>query len=85
MYLSVSFLIIPSAPTITGTVVVFRCYIFSISISMSLYLIISVYFLINMLLSVGTDISITFVCLFACFYGISTFIGYLMPNQFLYK
>ena len=29
-----------------------------------------------------------FVCLFVClfgFYGISTFVGYLMPNPFLYK
>ena len=28
----------------------------------------------------------TFVCLFVClFNGISTFVGYLMPNPFLYK
>ena len=29
-----------------------------------------------------------YVCLFVCvfgFYGISTFVGYLIPSQFLYK
>ena len=26
-----------------------------------------------------------FVCLFVWVYGISTFVGYLMPNPFLYK
>ena len=33
------------------------------------------------------NINYLFVCLFVClgFYGISTFVGYLMPNPFLYK
>ena len=29
-----------------------------------------------------TDIKTEFVCLFVCFYGISTFVGNLMPNPF---
>ena len=41
MCLSVPFLITPSASTITGTVIVLWCYIFSISISSFLYLLIS--------------------------------------------
>ena len=45
MCLSVRFLIITSAPTITGTVVVLRCHIFSISISRFLYLLIYDYLL----------------------------------------
>ena len=40
MCLSVSFLIIPRAPTITGTIVILRKYIFLISISRSLFLLI---------------------------------------------
>ena len=52
--LSVSFLIIPSAPTITGTVGVLMCHIFSISISRFLHLLILLYSLVNML-SVATD------------------------------
>ena len=43
MYLSDPFLILPSAPTITGAMVVLRCHIFSISISRSLYLLILIY------------------------------------------
>ena len=46
------------APTITGTVVVLRGYIFLISVSLSFYLLISLYSLTDVLLAVGTDISI---------------------------
>ena len=58
MSLSLLFLMISSAPTITGTVVVLRFYIFSISVSRSLYLLILLYSLTDMLLSISTDISI---------------------------
>ena len=57
-YLSVIFLIIPSAPTITGSVVVLKCHAFSFSISRSSYLFILLYSLTDMLLFVGTYISI---------------------------
>ena len=40
-----------------------------------------IYLLINFF---NTVIHQVFVCLFG-FYGISTFVGYLMPNPFLYK
>ena len=55
---SFPFLIIPSAPTITGMMVLLRCQIFSISVSRSLYLLILLHSLIDKLISVGTDISI---------------------------
>ena len=31
------------------------------------------------------DLVSLFVCLFVLVYGISTFVGYLMPNPFLYR
>ena len=58
MILSVLFLIIPWALTITGTVAVLRSHIFLVSFSKSLYLFILLYSLTAMLLSVDTDILI---------------------------
>ena len=57
MCVLVSFLVISSTPTITGTIVVLRCHIFSISISRCLHLLVLLYSLID-ILSVGTDMSI---------------------------
>ena len=51
-------MIIPSALTITGTLVVLRWHIFSISFSKFLYLFILLHSLVGILLSVYTDISI---------------------------
>ena len=47
MCLSVPLLIIPSAPIITGTVLLLRCHIFSISISRCLILLILFVFIYN--------------------------------------
>ena len=58
MCLSVHFLIMPKAPAINGSVIVFRSHIFSISISRSLYLLICSYSWNYMILSVGTDLSV---------------------------
>ena len=57
MYFSVSRLIIRNISTITGNVVVLRCHIFPIPILSSLYILILLYFLTDMLLSVGTAIA----------------------------
>ena len=56
--LFVPFLTIPKALAITDTMVVLRCYIFSISISRTLYLLILSYSLTDMSFSIRTDISI---------------------------
>ena len=42
-----------------------------------------IYIYINRILALN-DLQDLFVCLFR-FYGISTFVGYLIPNLFLYK
>ena len=57
--LSIPFLIIPCAHTITGTMVVVRCPIHGISIFRSLYLLILLNSLTDILLSVGIEISIS--------------------------
>ena len=57
-YLYVLFIIIPRATTISDTIVVWRCYNSSVSISKCLYLIILLYSLTDKLLFVGTEISI---------------------------
>ena len=55
---SVFFFIIPNAPITTGIIVSFKCHIFCISISKSLYLLIFSYSLIDRFLSDGTVTSI---------------------------
>ena len=35
--------------------------------------------------AVSKSVSVCYICLFVWVYGISTFVGYLMPNPFLYK
>ena len=57
-YLSVLFLMLTSAPIITGSLIVLKYHIFSISFSRPLYLFILLYFLTGYLLSVGTEISV---------------------------
>ena len=57
--LSVPFLIIFMVSPITGSIVVVRCHIFSISLPRTSYIFILLYSLKNTLLSVGTDIWIT--------------------------
>ena len=58
MYLSVPILTIHNTLTITGTVVILRCHVFSISILRSLYLLILFYSFTKTLLSVGIGVLI---------------------------
>ena len=75
MYFSISFFTRPRAPSTTGIVVVFMPHIFSISISRSLYFESFSVVFIEVFLSVGTDISISWQVL--CFLSFTTMSGLL--------